>query len=335
MNRKWLLAGVVIVLSTVAVAALFLTRSKPPAASTRPAPISPVPAPAPAPAAVEITVSGQVQAANVVNVPAPVDGTIDELMADVGDVVIEGKLLARIKNPKLASAETTAQSEADRQRNRISGLESALISARLDVSRTEADQTRVKQELEKAEKEFQRQESMFRQGITPRVVYEKAQQEYNAYKADSERLAEVAKDAGNRVSSLTDELQTARADLDQKKGAVEQAHAESGSGDVRSPAEGIVVARCCQVGELVTAVSTNLFQIAGDLTQLQVAAAPDPATIEKIHPGQMAAIEIPTVSATIEGKVREVKPDQVIIEFSRPNQSVRPGMTARVKIKLS
>ncbi|HXA67658.1 MAG TPA: efflux RND transporter periplasmic adaptor subunit [Bryobacteraceae bacterium] len=335
MNRKWLLAGAAIVLSAVAVAAFFLTRSKPPAASTHPATPPTAAASAPPPAAVEIIVSGQVQAANVVNVPAPVDGTIDELMADVGDVVIEGKLLARIKNPKLASAETTAQSEAERQRNRISGLESALISARLDVSRTEADQTRIKQELEKAEKEYQRQESMFRQGITPRVIYERAQQEYNAYKADSERLADVAKDAGNRVSSLTDELQTARADLDQKKGAVDKAHAESGSGEVRSPAEGIVVVRCCQVGESVTAASSNLFQIAGDLTQLQVAASPDSATIEKIHPGQMAAIEIPAVSATIEGKVREVKPGQVIVEFIRPNQSVRPGMTARVKIKLS
>jgi multidrug resistance efflux pump len=335
MNRKWLLAGVVIVLSTVALAALFLTRSKPPAAATRPAPISPLPTAAPAPVAVEVTVSGQVQAANVVNVPAPVDGTIEELMANVGDVVIEGKLLARIKNPKLASAETAAQSEVERQRNRISGLESAVISARLEISRTDADQTRVKQELEKADKEYQRQESMFRQGITPRVVYERAQQEYNAYKADSERLAEVAKDAANRVSSLTDELQTARADLDQKKGAVDEAHAESGSGDVRSPAEGIIVVRCCQVGESVTAVSTNLFQVAGDLTQLQVAASADSATIEKIHPGQIAAIEIPSVAATIEGKVREVKPDQVIIEFSRPSQSVRPGMTARVKIKLS
>ena len=335
MNRKWLLVGAVILLAALTVAALFLTRSKPQAASSHPAPIPPAAAPATPPAAMEIVVSGPVQAAKVVNVPAPVDGTIDELMADVGDVVIEGKLLARIKNPKLVSAESTAQSDAERQRNRIGALESALISARLEVSRTEADQTRVKLELEKAEKEYQRQESMFRQGITPRVVYEHAQQEYNAYKADADRLAEVAKDAGNRVSSLTDELQTARTDLDQKKGAVDQAHAESGSGDVRSPAEGIVVARCCQVGESVTAASTNLFQIAGDLTQLQVAASADSATIEKIHPGQIAAIEIPSVTTSIEGKVREVLPGQVIIEFTRPNQGVRPGMTARVKIKLS
>jgi multidrug resistance efflux pump len=335
MDRKWLLAGAVIVLSIIAVAAWYLTRSKPQAASTRPTSAPSAPAPVKAPAPVEIIVSGQVQAANVVNVPAPLDGTIDELMADVGDVVVEGKLLARIKNPKLASAENTAQSDAEGQRNRINALESSLIAARLEASRTDADQTRVKLELDRAEKEYEKQESMYRQGITPRVVYEKAQQEYNAYKADADKLAEVGKDAANRVSSLTDELQTARTDLDQKKGAVDEAHAESGTGDVRSPAEGIVVARCCQVGESVTAAINSLFQIAGDLTQLQVAASADSATLERIHPGQTAAIEIPSVSAAIDGKVREVKADQVIIEFIRPNQTVRPGMTARVKIKLS
>jgi len=323
------------VLSVAAGTALFLIRSKPQPASTHPVQAPPAIVPAPAPAGMEIAVSGQVQAANVVNVPAPVDGTIEELMADVGDVVIEGKPLARIKNPKLASAEADAQSETERERNRINELESALISARLDISRSEADQTRVRLELEKAEKEYQRQESMFRQGITPRVVYERAQQEYTAYKGDSERLAEVAKNATNRVSSLTDELQAARKDLDQKKAAVDEAHAESGAGEVRSPAEGIVVARCCQVGESVAAASTNLFQIAGDLTELQVTASADSATIERIHPGQTAVIEISNIPTPIEGRVREVKPDQVIIEFSSPTHGVRPGVTARAKIKLS
>src|SRR5580692_2930512 len=140
MHRKWLLAGAVIVLASIVLAAWYLARSKPQASSTRPT-SAPSAAPATASAPVEIIVSGQVQAAKVVNVPAPLDGTIDELMADVGDVVVESKLLARIKNPKLASAETTAQSDAERERNRISALESSLIAARLEASRTDADQT--------------------------------------------------------------------------------------------------------------------------------------------------------------------------------------------------
>jgi multidrug resistance efflux pump len=333
MPRKWLLAGAAIVLFAVVTAAFFLRRSKPHVASIQPRVA--VTVPSPTPAVSEITVSGQVQAANVVNVQATVDGTIEELMADVGDVVIEGKVLARIKNPKLASVEAAAQSETERQGNRIAGLESALISARLEISRFEADQTRIKVELEKAEKEYQRQESMFRQGITPRVVYEKSEQDYKAYKADSERLAEVAKNAANRVSSLTDELQAARQDLDKEKAAMDEAHAESGAGEIRSTAEGIVVARCCQVGESVTAGTTTVFQVAGDLTALQITASADSAIMARIHPGQTAVIEIPSVPGTIAGKVREVKPEQVIIEFSSPSEAVRPGMTARVKIKLS
>src|SRR5579864_544628 len=332
MRDRWLAAGVAVLVGAVT-AALFLTRNKPNAVT--PPPQTQATPPAVVPPLSEITVSGQVQAAKVIDVPAPVDGTIEELMADAGDVVIEGKVLARIKNPKLAAAEANAQSEAESARNRISELESALIAARLEVSRSQADQARVKTELERAEKEYQKQQLMFRQGITARLVYEKSQQDYNAFKTESEKLDEAAKNAVNRVSSLTDELQAALKDLEQKKAAADQAHAGSSAGDVRSPAEGIVVARCCQVGESVTADATRMFEIAGDLTALQVTAPADPAAVQRIHPGQLAVIEIESVPGAITGKVREVQPEQVTVDFTSPSASVRPGMTARVKIKLS
>ena len=332
MRDRWVVAAV-IVLAAGAAAALFLTHRKPQAVVTQSAP--PAPSPVLATAIEEITLPGLVQAANVVDVAANVDGTIEELMAGAGDVVIEGKILARIKNPKLADAEAAAQSEVERAGNRISELEAALIAARLELSRSEADQARIRTELERADKEFQKQQLMFRQGITARLVFEKAQQDYNAFKADSDRLAETAKNAANRVSSLTDGLQTAHQDLDQKKAALEEAHAESGSGDVRSPAEGIIVAKCCQVGESVTAGSTKLFQIAGDLNALQVAASAGGADVGRVRPGQTAAVEVGDVPGSIAGKVREVKAGQVVIDFTSQTPAVRPGMTARVKIKLS
>src|SRR5260370_29226120 len=141
MRDRWVGTGVMGA-AAAAAAALFLSRSKPRAVPTQPAQVPQVSAPAPAPESLEITVSGQVQAAKTVNVTATVDGTIQELMADVGDVVIEGKLLARLKNPKLAIAEETAQSETERARNRINELEAALIAGRLEVSRSSAAQPR-------------------------------------------------------------------------------------------------------------------------------------------------------------------------------------------------
>ena len=83
-----------------------------------------------------------------------------------------------------------------------------------------------------------------------------------------------------------------------------------------------------------TAIAPLIFQ-ERSIGALQVTAAADSATIEKIHPGQPAAVEIVNVPGTIAGKVREVKPDNVTIDFASPSPAVRPGMTARVKIKLS
>jgi HlyD family secretion protein len=334
MSAKWLLAAAAFVLAVVA-AVFLLNRKQPRAAQPQPVPAPAVTAPAPPPAPKEVRLTGTVQAANVVNVPATMDGTIEELMAGVGDVVIEGRVLARIRNPKLAAAEMMAQVEAERARNRTAELESALISARLEVSRSEAEAARTRLEFEKAEKEYQRQQTLYREGITARLTYEKSQQDYNALKADSERLAETAKNAFNRASTLTQDLENARRELEQKTAALNEAHAQNGAGDVRSPAAGIIVAKCCQAGDVVNPAAMELFQIASDLTTLQVAAAVDDAVGQQIHPGQSAEIEINPVPGSLTGKVREVQPGNVIIDFVSRSPAVRPGMTAQVRIKLS
>ena len=333
MARKWLPAGLVIVLAALGTIAVRVNRPKSRVAPTEPAPIASAAAPA-APAIVEITLAGRVQAANVVNVTSPVDGTIEQLMAGAGDTVIEGRILARVSNPKLAADRAMAEMELERRSNRIAQLDSAVIAARLEISRSEGDASRSRLELQRAEKEYQRQQLMFREGITPRVVYEKSQQDYNALKTDSEQLAEAAKNAVNRAGDLSAELASARRDLEQQKAALEQSRVQSAAGDVLSPAEGIIVGNCCQAGDTVTA-STTLFQISSDLTKLEVTALADSATAARLHPGQPAIVEIANVPGVIAGRVREIDAGQVVVEFTSAFSAVRPGMMARVKIKVS
>ncbi len=334
MSAKWLLAAAVFVLAGAS-AVLLVTRNQPRAAEPQVTSTPPVATPPPPPAATDVALTGKIQAANVVNVPATTEGTLEEMLADIGDVVIEGRVLARIRNPRLAAAETLAQMEAERARGRIGELDSALISARLEVSRSDADATRTRLEFEKAEKEYQRQRILYREGITARLVYEKSQQDYNALKADSERLAEAAKNAFNRISTATKELENAKHDLEQKMSALNEARTQNGAGEVRSPVAGIIVAKCCQVGDTVSPAAMELFQIAGDLTALQVVAPVDTAAVAQIHPGQAVEIEIAGASGNISGKVREVQTGSVIIDFTSRSPAVRPGMTAQVKIKLS
>jgi HlyD family secretion protein len=283
----------------------------------------------------EITLTGTIQPAKIVSVRVPVDGTIDQFLADAGQQVSEGEVLARINNPKLAAAQQAAQLDAEQAQNHLSQMEASLIAARLEVSRSEADAARIKSELERAEKTYASQQTMYREGITPRLVYEKAEQEYNALKTQSQSLAEVAKGAAERVDSITGQLEPARRALAQKTSALEDAQAEMAAGEVNSPADGVVIARRGQPGEPVTPAMADLFQIAVDPTALEVVGAVDAQAASRIRPGQPAAVEIEGVPGTMAGAVREVKAGRVFVEFTSPSAAIKPGMTAQVRIKLS
>lgn len=282
----------------------------------------------------EISLPGRIQATKVVNVPVPVEGTIDRMMADVGEDVFEGELLAHIKSGKLNAVAETAEADAERARSRVSDLEAALISARLEASRARAEATRTKTEFEMASKVYQRQKLLLQEGATPRLTFEKAEAEYNKLKADDESFNNLAKAAETRIESTTKDLAAARKLAEAKMQELDEAKADLGAGEVHSPVNGMVLARHGQAGEAVGRNVKDLFQIATDLTALQVMVAPEAAILPKIKPGQAAAIQIAEAPVAIQGAVIKVEAGQVFISFTSPLPAIKPGLTAQVKLKL-
>ncbi len=328
MRGRWTfaIAGVLVLLA----AGGFFAFRRSQAAHAAVAPASPPAVPV-APA--EITLTGTIQAAQVVNIPVPADGTVEQFMADVGQRVSEGEVLARIRNPRLAAVQKMAQLDAEQAQNRLSQAESALIAARLEVSRSEADAVRVKLALDQAKKAFERQQTMFQEGVTPRLTYEKAEQEYKALMAEAQKLEETARKAADRVDSTTKELDPARKVLAQKTSDLEDAQAETAVGEVNSIADGVVIARRGKQGQPVTTAMSDLFRIAADPQVLEAVATVQPQIAARIHPGQAAAIEIARVSTPAMGTVREVKSGQVFIDITNASPGVTMGMAVQIKIK--
>jgi multidrug resistance efflux pump len=311
----------------IAGAAFLYRKPHPP---PKPAPTPPVAVAPPA----EIIIAGKIQATKVVSVPVPVDGVIEQLVADVDDDVVVGDVLARIKNPKIAAAQQKSEDVAGSARNRVAELETALIGAELEASRSEADATRARLEFERAEKTYEREKMLMSEGITPRLVYEKAQQEYNTLKAQTQDLSEAAKKAAERLISLKAELESTRKAAEQRANDSEKAQSAIIAGEVRSPAEGVVIARHGAQGDPVTRKIKDFFQIAVNLTALQVVVTPQPQELQRIHAEQTAGIVIADTPGWTPGKVREIKAGQVFIDFTSPSLSIRPGMSAEVKIKV-
>jgi multidrug resistance efflux pump len=329
MRGRWLLITGSAVLAAVAVGALLLHRRAAPA---------PRQAVAPAPATVvgpEVSLPGKIRAQSVVAVAVPVAGTIESLLVEEGQPVYEGQLLGRIRNTGLEGAEEESVADAEQAQARLSQLQNEWIAVRLEASRARSDSTRAQSECDRAERAYLRQQMLYREGATPRLVFEKTAAGFESAKAERDTRAELAQVAEDRLSNLVKSLDAARKTLDEKNEALDTAREEAAAAEIHSPVDGLVVAVTKQPGDEVTTEVRDLFQIAVNLTALEAVVEPEPPALARIRPGQEALIQIAELPGAIPGRVKEIQGAQVIVEFTSPNPALRPGTTAQVRIRLT
>jgi multidrug resistance efflux pump len=283
-----------------------------------------------------ISLPGVIRAQKVVSIAVPVDGKIDAFYVEPGQEVYEGQLLAQIKSEALEAEQVGAQEAMERAQSRLADLEAALIAARLEASRARADASRARSELDRAEKAYARQKMLLSAGATPRITYEKAEREYQAGQVEADGLETVAKQAESRVDSIVKDLDTARKNVSEKTEAAESAKSQLVAGEIHAIVDGVVTARQGSPGDDVNRSMKDLFQIATDLTQLEVVVEPPPPALARIQKEQPAAIRLAEVPGeAIPGIVKKIENGQITIEFASPAPVVKPGLTAQVVLKLT
>ena len=78
----------------------------------------------------------------------------------------------------------------------------------------------------------------------------------------------------------------------------------------------------------------DLFRIATDLTSLEVDVSPGPEILARMHAGQTVSVRVPELSAEeMAGVVREVRGQQVIIDFTSLTPIAKLDLPAQVRIK--
>ena len=189
--------------------------------------------------------------------------------------------------------------------------------------------------MERAETAFSRQQLLFSQGATPRLVYEKAQHEYESAQAEFNVMDKAARATAERVQSTLQEVASAQRILADENQRLDESQAAFEAADVHSPVDGLLVGRNGEVGKSAQEFGDNLFQIATDTYALEVVLEPEPPVLKRLRPGQPALVLVPDLeSAGIAGDVKEIKGTQVLVEFNSTIPAIRPGMLADVRLKL-
>ncbi len=268
-------------------------------------------------AAVEET--GTINPVNQVLVGSEASGMIKTLNADFNSVVKKGQVLATLDSTTLQAAVDSATANL------------ALARANLNSARVNVD--KMKDQLDLANMTLQREEPLVKQGLA-------AQSQLDA----DTTAAETAK---QDYLSAQSAVQVAQAQVSVIEGALEQARYNLSRTVIKSPIDGIVMARNVSVGQTVAASlqTPTLFILATNLTDMQVDTSVDEADVGSVHKGQPASITVTAFpNVTFSGTVEQVRVNpttvqnvvtyDAVIAVHDTSGRLLPGMTAQVKVEV-
>jgi HlyD family secretion protein len=328
---KWLLIPALAVLAGLIAAAFGLLRQE----SER-KPLAAEVSARSEPQVVEISLPARIEARHVITVDAHVAGNLREVLADVGEEVYEGQLLARVGNLMLENARENAGATSAAAQNRVNKLESAIVAARLEASRARADAERVRGEMERTDKIRQRQKMLFGEGATPRLVWEKAERDADSARSEFDSLNILATHAEERVKALLADLENSKKLLADKLRELEDAQDHLRAAEVLAPADGLLVSAKAEPGkDFGEDGDLELFRIAVDTAQLQAVVEAAPGALARLAQGQEVMLFFADIPGEgVSGTIAEIREGEAIVDFISPTPLVRPGMTAQVRLTL-
>ena len=282
-----------------------------------------------------VNLSGIIRPQHITAVTSTISGSVESSMANVGDEVYQGQVLARIGAAGLESEREAAAHAVEYAQEQVSKAEALVTSARLEASRASADAQRAQMSLERAEKSYSRQKTLHDAGATPRTTYEKAEQDYESQLQEFDVMDKGRRAAADSVQNALEQVANAKKVLADKNRELEDAQGAFEAAEVRSPVDGIIVERKAETGKTVQEIGGQLFQIATDTFALEIAVEPEPAVLKRLLPGQQALVNIPDLqTGGIPGVIKAIKNTQAIVEFNSTIPAIKPGMRAEVRLKL-
>ena len=250
--------------------------------------------------------TGTLQAVETVDVGTQVSGVVEALYADFNHIVKKGQIIARL-DPSLIQTQVE-QREAS-------------------VIRAKADLDRLRVQLADSQRKYEQAKNLWAKQLIPKDQLDTA--ELNVKQLDSQ------------IQSSKASLTVAEADLNTQR-------VNLGHTIIKAPIDGIVISRNVDQGQTVQA-SMNapvLYQLAEDLTKMQVLATIDESEIGKIRPGQAVRFTVDAQPGeTFHGTVAQVRllPTTVqnvvtyttVIDVPNPEYKLKPGMTATVNVEIA
>jgi HlyD family secretion protein len=250
-----------------------------------------------------VSASGSLQALVTVQVGSQISGQITKVLADFNDRVTKGQVMA-ILDPQ------TYVSRAEQ--------------GRADIAASQASVAQLQAQAEVARANYNRTKTLYDKGIAAKAALDTDQAAWKSAQAS---------------------VAAGQARVTQSRAALSATEIDLGRTTIVAPIAGVVVDRQIEPGQTVAASLSApiLFQIAQDLTRLEVKISVDEADIGQVQEGQAVKFTVDAFpDDNFTGVVTQVRKQPetsanvvaytVIAEADNPGGKLLPGMTANADI---
>lgn len=306
-----------------------------------------------------VSATGNPNAVVTVQVGTQVSGNVSALYADFNSRVAKGDLIARIDPTLFEARVQQAQASVESARvavlnaqAQIQARQADILTAKANLAAAQANVLKAQTAVIDSQSKYERRKAMEADKIfskedieTAKSTWDTAVGGLNAAKAQEDAARQGIASAEAQLDVAKAGLQSANAQVKQSLANLAQSQIDLDHTYIRAPVNGTVVARHVDVGQTVAASlqAPTIFEIAEDLTKMQVDTNVSEADIGKVQVGQEASFSVDAYPGrTFHGAVREIRKApinvqnvityDVVVGVDNTDMKLFPGMTATVKI---
>lgn len=262
--------------------------------------------------AVNVSSSGNLRALRDVAVATQAEGIVQKVLAEEGDYVEEGRVLAQIDDRPI--------------RIRLELAKERLAQAGFQHDKAKLREEKARIQIAHYEKEYERYRKANEQGLVSETEAERRRLQRDEYVHDQRIAASEIVELTHRMGELKSEISQIELDLTRTQ--------------LKAPFGGFITRRTAEIGQRVRALDP-MFNL-GAFSPLYADVFLSEREARQVRPGQAAVVQLGSEGeAKVTGRIERLSPvvDQasgtvkITVELRPPGREFRPGAFVRVEIR--
>ena len=274
---------------------------------------------------VKISATGIVEPNFKVEVKSKASGEVLKFPFEEGDAVTKGALLLQLDKSDEQRKVSRAKAERASSIAKLRRAETALLlqatKHKTDLQKARSSVQSAEANLKESEDKLKRQKDLFEKKFASRETLDAAQTAFTVNKENliqANAQLQVANDSVHDITMKKNEIELAKADMQQSQIALDEAQDRLDETEIFAPIAGVIIEKLVEEGQIIASGISNVsggtpLATIADMSRLFIIADVDETDVGSVQLDQDVTLSADAFPGqTFQGKVRRIAPQGIV-----------------------